>query len=137
MVLPGVGVKETGSTGWLGGDRGTGGKITGSSQQKIWDDIVMKLLNKIMLVLLAIYQTTSFMRTPCCRFYPSCSNYLAISLERHGFFKGIWLGMLRLLRCHPFGPHGIDEVPGGYAARRRAANVAGRSRALESGASEG
>ncbi len=46
-----------------------------------------------------------------CRFYPTCSCYMATSLERFGFFKGVWLGLKRLGRCHPWGGSGVDEVP--------------------------
>ena len=46
-----------------------------------------------------------------CRFYPTCSCYMATSLERFGFLKGLWLGLKRLGRCHPWGGSGVDEVP--------------------------
>ncbi len=46
-----------------------------------------------------------------CRFYPSCSRYAETAVERHGVFRGSWLAMRRLLRCHPWNPGGIDEVP--------------------------
>lgn len=46
-----------------------------------------------------------------CRFYPSCSHYAQLSLERHGALKGCYLTIKRLLKCHPFHEGGIDEVP--------------------------
>ena len=46
-----------------------------------------------------------------CRFYPSCSHYFQEALEQHGFIKGSWLGLRRLLRCHPFCHGGYDPVP--------------------------
>jgi putative membrane protein insertion efficiency factor len=48
---------------------------------------------------------------PTCRFYPTCSAYFVQALERHGFFKGGFLGVKRLLKCHPFHPGGYDPVP--------------------------
>ena len=46
-----------------------------------------------------------------CRFDPTCSAYALIALERHGAIKGSWLTVRRILRCHPWGAHGVDNVP--------------------------
>ena len=46
-----------------------------------------------------------------CRFYPSCSEYAATAINRHGVFRGGRLALSRLLRCHPFHPGGVDVVP--------------------------
>ncbi len=46
-----------------------------------------------------------------CRFTPSCSDYMAEAVRRHGAVRGGWLGLARLARCHPFGAHGLDPVP--------------------------
>ncbi len=46
-----------------------------------------------------------------CRFHPTCSHYAKEALEVHGLFKGGWLAAMRLLRCNPFNPGGIDPVP--------------------------
>lgn len=46
-----------------------------------------------------------------CRFEPSCSQYMLEAVEKHGALRGGWLGVRRLLRCHPWGGLGYDPVP--------------------------
>jgi hypothetical protein len=46
-----------------------------------------------------------------CRYVPSCSVYSAEAIERHGLWRGGRLALRRVLRCHPFGGHGVDLVP--------------------------
>lgn len=46
-----------------------------------------------------------------CRFHPTCSSYALEALEVHGAFKGSWLAIRRIARCHPWGGSGIDNVP--------------------------
>ena len=46
-----------------------------------------------------------------CRFYPTCSEYSFEAVKKYGFFKGGWLGVKRIARCHPFHPGGFDPVP--------------------------
>jgi len=45
-----------------------------------------------------------------CRFHPTCSEYMMQAIEKHGVLRGVWMGTLRLLRCHPFHEGGFDPV---------------------------
>ena len=70
------------------------------------------MLSRILQLLVRGYQVTlSPMFGNCCRFTPSCSNYMIEALQVHGAFKGTLLGLWRILRCHPFGASGYDPVP--------------------------
>jgi putative membrane protein insertion efficiency factor len=47
---------------------------------------------------------------PCCRYYPSCSQYADTAIKEYGITKGIWMAFKRLLRCHPWSRGGYDPV---------------------------
>jgi len=66
----------------------------------------------IALALIRLYQkTVARALPPVCRFYPSCSHYTYEAIAKYGFFRGGWLGVKRIARCHPFNPGGYDPVP--------------------------
>jgi putative membrane protein insertion efficiency factor len=69
-------------------------------------------MKEVLLFLINLYKRyISPMLGDRCRYYPSCSTYFRIALERHGFFSGFALGFMRLIRCVPWCKGGIDEVP--------------------------
>ena len=67
---------------------------------------------RILLGLVRRYQALVDGRPSPCRFVPTCSSYALDSLDRHGAVRGSWLVLRRLGRCHPWGGHGWDPVPG-------------------------
>ena len=64
------------------------------------------------IVLVRFYQLCISPLTPAaCRFTPTCSQYALEAFRKHGIFKGFYLTVRRILRCHPWGGHGYDPVP--------------------------
>lgn len=77
---------------------------------------IMKIFRKIaifpFIVLIRFYQVCiSPLKPPTCRFTPTCSAYALEALRKHGLFKGSWLAVRRILKCHPWGGSGYDPVP--------------------------
>jgi putative membrane protein insertion efficiency factor len=69
-------------------------------------------MRQVLMGVIRVYQwVLSPLLGPRCRFYPSCSCYAHAAIERHGALEGTWLGIRRLLRCHPFAEGGYDPVP--------------------------
>jgi putative membrane protein insertion efficiency factor len=77
------------------------------------------VVKNIVLKAIKLYQKTlsldhglfSFAKRSCgCRFYPSCSQYAYEAIEKYGIRKGGWLGIQRILRCHPFSKGGMDPL---------------------------
>ena len=64
---------------------------------------IKKIIIKSLKTLITIYQNTiSFILPSACRFSPSCSQYMILSLEKHGLILGLWNGIKRITKCHPF-----------------------------------
>lgn len=61
--------------------------------------------------LVRAYQATAALRSPRCRFLPTCSSYAIEALRTHGPLRGTWLAVRRVSRCHPWNLGGFDPVP--------------------------
>ena len=73
---------------------------------------ISKLLAQLLILPIRFYQRCiSPLTPPSCRFTPTCSQYAVEALRKYGPFKGSWLALRRLLRCHPWGGSGYDPVP--------------------------
>ncbi len=74
-----------------------------------------RLIHSFLMLLIACYR--NFIRPILgknCRFDPSCSQYLKTALQQYGVFRGSYIAMKRLLRCHPWHSGGYDPVPKSY-----------------------
>ena len=71
------------------------------------------LLSLPFIILIKLYQwVLSPLLGPKCRFTPTCSQYGIDAFKKYGPIKGFWLTVKRVSRCHPWGGHGYDPVPG-------------------------
>ncbi|HUA08514.1 MAG TPA: membrane protein insertion efficiency factor YidD [Candidatus Acidoferrales bacterium] len=69
-------------------------------------------MRRILMLVIRLYQRTiSPLLGPRCRFYPSCSQYAAEAIQKHGAAHGFALALARVARCHPWHPGGVDLVP--------------------------
>lgn len=70
------------------------------------------MLSKLFIALIRFYQgALSPLLRPSCRFTPTCSQYGIEAIKKYGPFRGGWLTLKRIARCHPWGGHGHDPVP--------------------------
>ncbi len=67
-------------------------------------------MKKFMIKLIEWYQVMPFITHGMCRFTPTCSEYMKQAIIEYGSFKGLLMGLRRILRCHPFGKSGYDPV---------------------------
>ncbi len=66
-------------------------------------------MKKVLLLTIKAYQRfISPLKKPCCRFYPSCSEYAVLAIKKYGAFKGLAKALWRILRCNPLSKGGID-----------------------------
>jgi uncharacterized protein len=69
-------------------------------------------MQRLILGLLSLYKRGISPLLPiACRFHPTCSEYMAEAVVRHGASRGVWMGLRRLARCHPLNAGGLDPVP--------------------------
>ena len=78
------------------------------------------MLKKIITGIIRFYQIViSPIKPPTCRFYPTCSHYGLEAVQRFGPVKGVWLAILRIGKCHPFHPGGVDLVPEEWPSKHK------------------
>lgn len=69
------------------------------------------MIKKALIMLIKFYRKfISPLKKPCCRFYPTCSAYAMQAIEKYGAFKGSFLAIKRILKCHPFNDGGYDPL---------------------------
>ncbi len=70
------------------------------------------MIKQILIIFIKAYQyCISPLTGPSCRFYPTCSVYAILAIEKYGCIKGSFLATKRILKCHPFHPGGFDPIP--------------------------
>ncbi|MCH6575492.1 MAG: membrane protein insertion efficiency factor YidD [Bacteroidetes bacterium] len=75
-------------------------------------NIIIKTIVFPFIIVIKIYQWLISPLIPSsCRYTPTCSHYTVEALKKHGLFKGGWLGIKRISKCHPWGGSGHDPVP--------------------------
>lgn len=73
---------------------------------------LLQVLSVPLIWLIKLYQVIlSPVMGRSCRYTPTCSHYGIQALKKYGIFKGTWLTIKRISRCHPWGGHGYDPVP--------------------------
>jgi len=68
-------------------------------------------MRKLIVAILRLYKwALSPLLPSACRYYPSCSEYMRQAVEKYGPVRGVWMGIKRIARCHPFHQGGLDPV---------------------------
>ena len=74
--------------------------------------MMLQILSFPFIAMVKLYQVViSPWLGPSCRYIPTCSQYAIEALKKYGPFKGLWLMLKRIAKCHPWGGHGHDPVP--------------------------
>lgn len=68
-------------------------------------------MKNLILFIISIYQKISKYTPAVCRFTPTCSEYTRQAIVKYGVLKGLWLGIKRVCKCHPWHDGGYDPVP--------------------------
>ncbi|MDY6861964.1 MAG: membrane protein insertion efficiency factor YidD [Thermodesulfobacteriota bacterium] len=75
---------------------------------------IIKVFVKLLVGIIKFYQIAlSPFKNSSCRFYPTCSNYAIMALKKYGVVKGSYMGLRRIIKCHPLHPGGYDPVKEG------------------------
>lgn len=70
------------------------------------------MMKGVLLSMIRFYRLfISPLKSPCCRFIPTCSEYALEAIQKYGAIKGSWLAVKRILKCHSFHKGGYDPVP--------------------------
>ena len=67
-------------------------------------------MKKVLIKLIELYQLLPISTHKMCRFTPTCSEYMKEAIIEYGSYKGLKLGIKRLIKCHPFGKYGYDPL---------------------------
>ena len=67
-------------------------------------------MGRFLIRLIRGYQRVSRWTPSVCRYWPTCSEYAVQAIEKYGPWRGGWMALRRILRCHPFHPGGYDPV---------------------------
>ena len=87
---------------------------------------ILDVPRRTILLLIKLYQLLLRPVMPSsCRFYPTCSEYTHEAVERFGAIRGTMLGVIRISKCHPFNPGGLDPVPDHFSLKRKSAQAQG------------
>lgn len=72
---------------------------------------IKRIISSLICLPIVFYQYfISPMTTPCCRYYPSCSQYALDAVKEWGISRGLWMALTRIIRCHPWALGGYDPV---------------------------